>query len=138
MIKIDEWTPLFPKNLEPLGAPPFKRSFPSAQEVADRIYRLLVEIRPTPPIAVHFYLGEGLRWIRVGFGGSDPLRPPTVGDIGRRIASCVPEETLFFHALRPYDMLFFLADGELESSGMPATDFGAPLVEVLNAWKLHP
>jgi len=87
------------------------------------------------PMAVHFYLGEGLRWIRVGFDGTVPLKPAAVKTVGRIIAPCVAKSgPLYFHALRPHDMLFFLSDGEEKSIGMPAECFGTPLEDVLRAW----
>jgi hypothetical protein len=124
MSQIDEWTPLFPKTGETPKPPP------------PEIYPRLMAIKTRPPVAVHFYLGEGLRWIRVGFSGDEPLEPSAVVDVGRIIESCIDKGPLFFHALRPYDMLFFLeGEGEVKKKmGMPAGCYGAPLSEVLHSW----
>jgi hypothetical protein len=129
MIQIDEWTPLFPKIGEAPKAPP-----------PVDISTQLEAMKSRPPVAVHFYLGEGLRWIRVGFSGDEPLEPSAVVDVGRIIESCIDKGPLFFHALRPYDMLFFL-EGEGEDKkkmGMPAVCYGAPLSEVLRSWGAKP
>ena len=127
MIQIDEWTPSFPKIGEPPKAPP-----------PVDICTLLEAMKSRPPVAVHFYLGEGLRWIRVGFSGDEPLAPSAVVDVGRIIESCIKKGPLFFHALRPYDMLFFLEDEDKKSMGMPASCYGAPLGEVLRSWAAKP
>lgn len=127
MIQIDEWTPLFPNKGETAKAPP-----------PDDIYRQLEAMKSRPPVAVHFYLGEGLRWIRVGFDGDQPLEPSAVANVGRIIETCMKKGPLFFHALRPYDMLFFLEDGDKESVGMPASYYGTPLGEVLRSWGIKP
>ena len=130
MTKIDEWNPVFPKKGEPATTAP----------LIGTIYERLMSMKSRPPNAVHFYRGEGLRWIRVGFEGDEPLEPPAVADVGRVIETCIPKEQgpLFFNALRPYDMLFFLEGEKKESIGMPPTYFGAPLKEVLNAWESKP
>jgi hypothetical protein len=139
MHKINEWDPVFPKRTNPSNRP---GGADPAQAIrvpisAGAIQDGLMAMKPQPPTAVHLYLGEGLRWIRVGFDGKKPLSPDAVGDVGRIIASCIPHsETLFFHALRPHDMLFFLRDGEETSTGMPAEAYGAPLDQVLRAWRL--
>ena len=127
MSKIDEWTPLFAKKGEVAREP-----------APGDIYRRLVEIESRPPAAVHFYLGEGLRWIRVGFDGEEPLDPSAVVLIGRAIESCIPKGPLYFHALRPYDLLFFLEGGDAESEGMGASCYGAPLADVLRSWGVEP
>lgn len=127
MSQIDEWTPLFPRKNEVAKEP-----------APGEIYRRLTEIDSGRPVAVHFYLGEGLRWIRVGFGEEEPLRPSAVVDVGRAIERCLRTGPLYFHALRPYDMLFFLDGGDPDSTGMPAEYYGAPLVDVLRSWGLEP
>lgn len=142
MIKIDEWNPVLPPKGERSKQPdsaakPVARS---ALDLVGAIYSRLTSMEPRPN-AVHFYLGEGLRWIRVGFDGDEPIKPSEVKHVGQIIESCIEKPgTLYFHALRPYDMLFFLEGGEAESEslGMPVTYFGAPLVEVMNAWEFNP
>jgi hypothetical protein len=126
MIQIDEWTPLFPRMGETPKPPP------------PDIYPRLMAMKTRPPVAVHFYLGEGLRWIRVGFSGDEPLEPSAVVDVGRIIESCIDKGPLFFHALRPYDMLFFLEGGDAKSVGMPPRSYGTPLGEVLHSWGVKP
>jgi hypothetical protein len=126
MSQIDEWTPLFPKKGETPKPPP------------PDIYPRLMAMKSRPPVAVHFFLGEGLRWIRVGFSGDEPLQPSAVAEVGRIIESCIKKGPLFFHALRPYDMLFFLEGEEEKSMGMPANHYGAPLGEVLRLWGAKP
>lgn len=143
MTRIDEWNPVLPKKG---GAPKPPDGAPSppagtAPDLVHAIYRELMSMKPRPPVAVHFYLGEGLRWIRVGFEGNQPLEPAAVGVAGQAIRSCIgPSEPLFFHALRPHDLLFFLegGEGEEDSVGMPAECFGAPLENVLAAWGIKP
>ena len=125
MRQIDEWTPLFLKKGETANAPP-----------PDAIRSRLEAMKSRPPVAIHFYLGEGLRWIRVGFSGDEPLGPSAVATVGRIIETCMPGRPLFFHALRPYDMLFFMEGGDPESRGMPASCYGAPLGEVLRSWRV--
>lgn len=141
MRKIDEWNPVFPKKG---GA---SKTSDGAASVAARrapdlvgaINRVLMAMKPRPPDAVHFFLGEGLRWIRVGFDGNETIAPSAVGEVGKVIASCLgPSEPLFFNALRPHDMLFFLEGGDPESVGMPADYFGTPFDEVLRAWGSSP
>ncbi len=127
MSQIDEWTPFFPKKGEAPKAPP-----------PGDIYRRLIAMKSRTPAAVHFYLGEGLRWIRVGFSEDEPLDPAAVAEAGRIIESCIPNGPLFFHALRPYDMLFFLEGGDANSRGMPASCYGAPLAQVLRSWGINP
>jgi len=127
MSQIDEWTPFFPKKGETAKAPP-----------PDDIYRRLAAMKSRTPAAVHFYLGEGFRWIRVGFSEDEPLGPSAVAEAGRIIESCLASGPLYFHALRPYDMLFFLEGGDAESKGMPAGCYGAPLAEVLRSWGVQP
>ena len=143
MTKIDEWTPVLPKKGERSKQPDSaaKPLAGSAPDLVGAIYSRLTSMEPRPPNAVHFYLGEGLRWIRVGFHGDEPIKPSKVRDVGQIIESCIEKQgPLFFHALRPYDMLFFLEGGaaESESIGMPASYFGAPLQEVLHAWGFNP
>jgi hypothetical protein len=133
MTKIDEWNPVLPQMGEPSS---------DLKDLVGAIYRQLMSMEPQAPDAVHFYRGEGLRWIRVGFGGAKLLKTSAVANVGRMIETCIPKEQgpLFFNALRPYDLLFFLeGDGQKkESIGMPPTYFGAPLKEVLHAWGSKP
>ncbi|MFC5499434.1 hypothetical protein ACFPOE_17950 [Caenimonas terrae] len=138
MGKIDEWNPVYPNEGVPAQRPAGAHAPALATTAAlvDSIYRTVMKLQPR---AVHFYLGEGLRWIRVGFNGQGPLAPQAVAEVGGAIASCLPRsQPLFFHALRPHDLLFFLEGGESESIGMPAEYFGTPLQDVLAAWKLAP
>jgi hypothetical protein len=139
MTRIDEWNPVLPKKggspKPPDGAPAPPAG--SAPDLVGAIHDKLTALRPRAAVAVHFYRGEGLRWIRVGFDGDQPLEPAAVDVAGRAIRSCIgPSEPLFFHALRPHDLLFFLEGGaaEADSLGMPAECFGAPLEDVLAAW----
>lgn len=143
MTRIDEWNPVLPKKggspKPPNGAPSPPAG--SAPDLVRTIYRELVAMQPRAPVAVHFYRGEGLRWIRVGFEGNVPLEPSAVAVAGQAIRSCIgPSAPLFFHALRPHDLLFFLegGEGEEDSLGMPAECFGAPLEDVLDAWGIKP
>lgn len=146
MSQIDEWNPVLPR-IGASSAPPAaaagepiaraQRPVVRTPKLVDEIYNALMARRP-PPAAVHFYLGEGLRWIRVGFEGDQPLTPVAVGDVGRAIKSCVAAQPLYFHALRPHDMLFFLEGGGGDSIGMPAKCFGTPLDQVLRAWGMDP
>jgi len=140
MTKIDEWNPVLPQMGE-RSKQLDSAAKPLAPDMVDAIYSRLTSMKPRPPNAVHFYLSEGLRWIRVGFDGDGPMKPSEVRDVGQIIETCIEaSEPLFFHALRPYDMLFFLkgGDAESESIGMPVTHFGAPLEEVLRAWRVKP
>ena len=124
MTKIDEWNPVLPqkgkRSKQPnSAAKPLAKSVP---DLVGAIYSRLASMEPRPN-AVHFYLGEGLRWIRVGFDGDEPIKPTEVKRVGQLIETCIETPgTLYFHALRPYDMLFFLEGGEAESEslGMPA------------------
>lgn len=153
MSRIDEWNPVYPKQVgspeppPPAAKPPTSgaphRPAPPAPPVqpapslVEEIYGKLLLMQPDPPIRVHFYLGEGLRWIRVGFDGDWPLTPRAIRDVGEVIQTCIaPPGPLYFHALRAHDMLFFLEGGKEESIGMPAACFGTPLDEVLQAWGL--
>ncbi len=130
MTQIEEWTPLFPNKGE---APTAPKKTPSA--LAGAIYGQLAAMKPRAPMAVHFYLGEGLRWIRVGFEGDDPLLPSDAVSIGQAIERCLAvDEPLFFHALRPHDLLFFLEGGDADSMGLPAAYYGMPLDQVRRAW----
>lgn len=142
MTKIDEWNPVLPqkgkRSKQPDGAA--KPLAKSAPDLVGAIYSRLASMEPRPN-AVHFYLGEGLRWIRVGFDGDEPIKPTEIKRVGQLIETCIETPgTLYFHALRPYDMLFFLEGGEAESEslGMPAGHFGALLVKVMNAWEFNP
>jgi hypothetical protein len=137
MHKINEWDSVFPRTTRPsdrrTGADPAGAIAMPVSVAA--IQDGLMSLKPQPPDAVHFYLGEGLRWIRVGFDRNEPIKPAAVAHVGRIIASCLPRsEPLFFHALRPRDMLFFLENGEKDSTGMAPEAYGTPLDEVLHAW----
>ena len=137
MTKIDEWNPVLPKKGE-RSKQLDSAAKPLAPDMVDAIYSRLTSMKPRPPNAVHFYLSEGLRWIRVGFDGDGPIKQSEVERVGRIIETCVETSgPLFFHALRPYDMLFFLKDEKVDSDslGMPAEYFGAPLKKVLLAWR---
>ncbi len=143
MTRIDEWNPVLPKKggspKPPDGAPTPPAG--SAPNLVAAIHKALTAMQPRAAVAVHFYRGEGLRWIRVGFDGNGPLEPAAVGVAGQAIRSCIgPSEPLFFHALRPHDLLFFLEGGpqEADALGMPAECFGAPLEDVLQAWGIGP
>lgn len=128
MARIDEWNPVFPQKGEPSQPP----------DLVGAIYRALMSMKPRAPAAVHFYLGEGLRWIRVGFDGDQPpLKPAAVKEVGKVIEACIPPPgPLFFNALRPHDLLFFLESGDPDSVGLPAEYFGIPLRDVLRAWRV--
>lgn len=144
MLCVNEWTPpdWTPLDWDAVPPEPGKApkwpSAPAAKGVASLVGAIgdaLRSLQPRPPSAAHFYLGEGLRWIRVGFVADPVLQPTAVRDIGGAIAGCV-REVLYFHALRPHDLLFFLEGGNAGKVGMPATSFGVPLEEVLQAWGL--
>jgi hypothetical protein len=134
--KSPDWIPLQWDATEPgkaLKGPPAVSHKPSLEDAISKALRSL----PQPPSAVHFYLDEGLRWIRVGFWADLTLQQTDVRDIGCAIATCVEREgPLFFHALRPRDVLFFLKRGNPKKIGMSAESFGVPLDDVLKAWKL--
>ena len=144
MLRIDEWKPPAWVNLEWEAIPPEpgkvpKRAprlgAPAAPGTARAIAAKLESLQGRPACAVHFYEGEGLRWIRVGFDPGEPLQPAAVANVGRAIASCIPDPgPLYFHALRPHDLLFFLTGGDVGKIGMTARNFGMPLDEVLLAW----
>jgi hypothetical protein len=146
MLRIDEWkapdwTRLVWSEIPPQPgqrpqSPPGTGA-PAAPGLASQIGDRLELLRRRPH-AVHFYTGEGLRWIRVGFAGAR-LAPPAVGDVGRAIAPCVGgTRKLYFHALRPHDLLFFLpgTKSEAAKTGMPMEYFGDPLASVLRSWRL--
>jgi hypothetical protein len=126
MIKINEWDKVWSAAAD--GAAPSGR-------LIQAICGSLSGLSPQPR-AVHFYRGEGLRWIRVGFDEERVLKPALVEDAGSRIRSCLaPSDPLYFQALRPHDLMFFLpGDGVEDSIGMPPRCFGLPLEEVLQAW----
>jgi hypothetical protein len=134
--KSPDWIPLQWDATEPgkaLKGPPAESHKPSLEGAIGKALRSL----PRPPSAVHFYLDEGLRWIRVGFWTDPTLQQADVRDIGCAIATCIEREgPLYFHALRPRDVLFFLEGGKPEKIGMSADSFGVPLDEVLHAWDL--
>lgn len=138
MSLIDEWTPLFPNDEEPAPtpAPVGSASGASGGKLQSRIYRQLSALRPAPS-AVHYYLGEGFRWIRVGFDGEVPLAPAAMLSVGQVIAASLgktEKSPLYVHALRPHDMLFFLEGGDADSEGLPPHFYGAPLEKVQQAW----
>lgn len=136
MIHINEWDPVrWDTPRPPAADPTTPAERPKAQTaLVDEISGRLAKLRK-PPMAVHFYLGEGLRWIRVGFGDRRPLAPAAVATIGQLIADCVGDAgSVYFHALRPHDMLFFVEGGKAKSTGMGPEDYGLPLEQVLKAW----
>lgn len=146
MVHIDEWNVPEWVSLEWDGAPAQPVPPPGAAQQAARTRQLhlvhdicqrLGSSASPEPIGVHFYLGEGLRWIRVGFDEGRTLQPSAVRDVGQAIASCLARrESLYFHALRPHDLLFFLEGGDPRKLGRTAPSFGQPLQEVLQAWGL--
>lgn len=140
MTKIDDWSPVFPRKRGQSSSRPGRGSAfaEDAPATVDAIHDRLMTLKPRPPVAVHCYLGEGLRWIRVGFDGDTPIAPSLVEQVGRAIEACVPEEPLFFNALRPYDMLFFIEGGDPASTGLPARYFGVRLDDLLPAWEPDP
>ena len=131
-----KWDAIPPEPGKAPKEPPAVSHKPSLE---DAIAKALRSLRPRPPSAVHFYLGEGLRWIRVGFWTDPTLQQTDVREIGSAIVTCVAREgplLLYFHALRPRDVLFFLGGGKPEKLGMPMKSFGVPLDELLQAWGL--
>ena len=141
MSRIVEWTPLLPKlgeESKPSAVPgAVTAAKKSAPGLPEKIHARLIALKPRAPVAVHFYLGEGLRWIRVGFGGEKPIGPTELRSVGEVIQSCLAKsDPLYFHALRPLDMLFFLEGGDEDSMGMPAEFYGTPLRSVLAAWRI--
>lgn len=139
MTRIDDWTPIYPAGGATSDSAAQGPSGPQigGPNLVAAIHGGLMKLRPHPA-AVHCYMGEGLRWIRVCYGGGEPLTPALVGEVGRTIATCLPGGPLFFNALRPYDMLFFLEGGNPASIGSPAGHFGVPLDELLRAWESDP
>lgn len=127
MSLIDEWTPLFPKNGE---------DSVGVRRAQERIYDGLLKLAPRP-IGVHYYLGEGFRWIRVGYNGYAPLTPADALEVADAIESTMGEQRspLYFHALRPHDMLFFLKHGNADSEGLPAEFYGVPMDALRAAWQ---
>lgn len=134
-----EWSEVPPPpEGRPRAAAAAARETPTTQQV-EKICARLRTLGARAPEAVHFFQGEGLRWIRVGFAEARPLAPERVREVGQRIAAAIPQgEPLYFHALRPRDMLFFLPDGNPGKSGMPPDAFGVPLPRMLEAWGLKP
>lgn len=136
MSLIDDWTPLFPKSDD---AAPARAARGQARAPADTlqslIYKRLSAMQPAP-IAVHYYLGEGLRWIRVGFNGQAPLTPAAALAVAGAIEECLDGEALplYFQALRSHDLLFFLEGGDADSEGLPPSFYGVPLEQVRRAW----
>jgi len=149
MLKINEWEepPWVPHEWDDTAAPPRngqppqgrEKSTSPATQLVERIAQAL-KAQPRAPAAVHFFDGEGLCWIRVGFAEDQPLAPLLVRDIGLAIDACLParRRPLYFQALRAHDMLFFLEGGAQNKSGMPPGSFGAPLAQVLQDWELAP
>ncbi|SFM82606.1 hypothetical protein [Variovorax sp. OV329] len=138
MSLIDEWTPLFPNSGEAHRSAPggVARSAGARDPLQARIYERLEKLAESPS-AVHYYLGEGFRWIRVGFAGETPLTPSAMLDVGEAIEASLgsaESSPLYFHALRPHDMLFFLERGDAESEGLPPSFYGVPLKQVQGAW----
>ena len=127
MIRINEWDSVWSAAAD--GGTPSGR-------LIEAICHSLSKLDPRPR-AVHFYRGEGLRWIRVGFEEESILKPAWVKEVGDRIRSCLAgSDLLYFQALRPHDLMFFLpGDARAESVGMPARSFGLPFEEVLQAWR---
>jgi hypothetical protein len=136
--KSPEWIPLHWDSADLGKVPKGPSAVRRPPDLEDAITDALGSLRPRPPNAVHFYLGEGLRWIRIGFLNETKLQPADVGKIGRAVAGCVKrgEGPLYFHALRPHDLLFFLKGGRPDKVGMSAEAFGVPLDEMLHAWNL--
>lgn len=146
MIHIDEWQSPEWVKLDWDAIPPAPGARPQAppdppgarpSRPADA-FRASLESLPQPgPNAVHFYKAEGLRWIRVGFDRPGMLQPASVAEVGAALASCLPRrQVLYFHALRPHDLLFFLDDGDPGKAGLGPEHFGQPLGQVLQAWGL--
>ncbi|MFT3720738.1 hypothetical protein [Pseudorhodoferax sp.] len=140
MSHIDEWNrPVFRlRRTQPPTDPPLtaKRPDPAPEPpLAQRIAAGLAGLRPAPAI-VHFYLGEGLRWIRIGYAEDVLLGPATAVQAGQAIAQCIApgEPPLYFHALRPRDLLFFVEGGDPDGEGLPASAYGAPFDTVRDAW----
>ena len=129
MNQIDEWNSVYAKQVSGAGA-----SNRRAPDLVRAIREQLVLLDPAPA-TVHFYRGEGLRWVRVGFGDR-LLEPSDVEAVGRAIQGGIDDrkDPLYFHSLRAYDLLFFLEDFDPESTGLPPKFFGAPLDDVLAAW----
>lgn len=143
MICVNEWESPDWITLEWGAIPPEAGKAPKPPPAAakrlpnlvDAIGAALSTLQPSPS-DVHFYMGEGLCWIRVGFAAVT-LQPAAVGEIGSVIAGCLPRQVkLYFHALRPRDVLFFLEGGRADKVGMPAESFGVALEKVLQAWTL--
>ena len=129
MIKINEWDKVW--SAAASGGPPSGR-------LINAICDSLAELAPRPR-AVHFYRGEGLRWIRVGFDDGAILEPTRVKEVGDRIRTCLAgSDPLYFQALRPHDLMFFVPGdgGGADAVGMAPEYFGRPLDQVLQAW--HP
>lgn len=141
MNRIDEWTPVYPKQVASSSKPEGRvgAAARNAHRLVEAIHGQLLSLDPRPA-AVHFYFGEGLWWIRVGFNGGGPLTPSDVEKVGKAIKAGIadPEDRLYFHALRPHDLLFFLEGDDPDLTGMPPECFGTPLDIVLRAWRFAP
>ncbi len=144
MSHIDEWEVPRYELPDPDAPPPStsqklrSRALPGpASTVARDIDARLDQLNPAPAI-VHFYRGEGLRWIRIGYGGEVPITLAMVVQAGQAIEAGLAHasQKFYFHAMRPHDALFFIDgdENDLDGLGMPATFYGAPFGEVLKAW----
>ncbi|HET8748548.1 MAG TPA: hypothetical protein VFM98_23340 [Ramlibacter sp.] len=133
MLHINEWDPVPWDVPLPEKGLPFELPAGTAGAIRDR----LLQLAQDPPIAVHFFRGEGLRWIRVGFDKDSIRRPADVKRIGDAIRSALQpaDGKLYFQALRAHDLLFFLdTGGDASTKGMDPDHFGEPLDAVLQAW----
>jgi hypothetical protein len=134
MIYINEW------NAVPwdVPLPTDGKPLPRASQSADAITAKLQALTQDQPMALHFYRGDGLRWMRVAFGMEKVRQPADVVRVGQAIRSGLrpADEVLYFHALRSYDLLFFLDAGETSKKEMEIRHFGAPLEHVLKAWNM--
>lgn len=124
-----------PKKPAGAAAPPAGQ----LPRLVDTICRALERVKDGPRV-VHFHGGEGLRWIRVGFAHDRTLKTEDVQRVGLAIAAQVGDRDgpLYFHALRPRDLVFFLPFGKADRVGMDARAFGMPLNDLLRAWGLEP
>lgn len=148
MSHIDEWEVPKLEFPDPQAKPPpasqSRQSKPPpgpASTLAKDIDARLDALSPAPSI-VHFYRGEGLRWIRIGYGGDVPITLAMVVQAGQAIAAVVAQlpKKFYFHAMRPHDALFFIEgdESDLDGLGTPATFYGAAFPDVLKAWGVAP
>jgi hypothetical protein len=144
MSHIDEWEVLRLELPDPNAVPPTtgqqsrgKAPLAPASALARDIDARLDQLKPAPAI-VHFYRGEGLRWIRIGYGGEVPITLAMVVQAGQAIEAGLAHasQKFYFHAMRPHDALFFIEGDQSDADGlgMPARFYGAPFGEVLKAW----